>query len=103
MMTPKKAPLVGAALLGMGVSLAHASSTEFVTRLDGLRDPGKIVRDSDGVPHIFATNEHDLVFLQGWAHARDRLFQMDVSRRQAEGTLAELLGHSALSSDVQLR
>ncbi|MGE5134752.1 MAG: penicillin acylase family protein, partial [Gemmatimonadota bacterium] len=46
---------------------------------------------------------HDVFFLQGWVHARDRLFQMDVSRRQPSGTLAELLGSAALPSDVQAR
>jgi penicillin G amidase len=76
---------------------------ESITRLEGLSVAGKIVRDDDGIPHVFAQNERDMLFLQGWAHARDRLFQMDISRRQAEGTLAELLGAGALLSDVQLR
>ena len=62
-----------------------------------------MVRDIDGIAHIRASNEHDLFFLQGWVHAGDRLFQMDVTRRQASGTLAELLGQGALPSDVQLR
>jgi len=69
----------------------------------GLRAPGKIVTDEDGVPHLFAASESDIAYLQGYVHARDRLFQMDVLRRQAEGTLAEILGEGALSSDVQLR
>lgn len=77
--------------------------TELITRLDGLSDVGKIVRDDDGIPHVFAQNERDMLFLQGWTNARDRLFQMDISRRQADGTLAELLGAGALPSDVQLR
>src|SRR5687768_1181782 len=76
---------------------------DLITRLDGLSGAGKIVRDDDGVPHVFAQNERDMLFLQGWTHARDRLFQMDISRRQAEGTLAELLGAGAVPSDVQLR
>jgi penicillin amidase len=76
---------------------------ELITRLDGLSDAGKIVRDDDGIPHVFAQNERDMLFLQGWTHARDRLFQMDINRRQADGTLAELLGAGALPSDVQLR
>ncbi|HEY6051492.1 MAG TPA: penicillin acylase family protein, partial [Thermoanaerobaculia bacterium] len=50
-----------------------------------------------------ASDEHDLFFLQGWVHAQDRLFQMDVTRRRASGTLAELLGTGALGGDVQLR
>jgi penicillin G amidase len=71
--------------------------------LAGLQDDVKVRIDQDRVPHIEARNEHDLFFMQGWMHARDRLFQMDVSRRQASGTLAELLGAAALTSDVQLR
>ncbi|HET9474032.1 MAG TPA: penicillin acylase family protein, partial [Steroidobacteraceae bacterium] len=81
-------------------------ATEFpqasTRRLD-VRAPAQIIRDEDGVSHIFATTERDLLFLQGYAQARDRLFQMDTLRRQADGTLAELLGSSALPSDIQLR
>jgi penicillin amidase len=69
----------------------------------GVRAPARIVRDDLGIPHVFAASEADVVFLQGVVQARDRLFQMDVIRRQAEGTLAELLGPSAVPSDVQLR
>jgi penicillin amidase len=65
--------------------------------------PDGITRDAFGIAHVHASNQHDLYFLQGWVHADDRLFQMDVSRRQASGTLAELLGPAALRSDVQLR
>ena len=72
-------------------------------RIPGLRASASVVRDVDGVPHIKAANAHDLFFLQGWQHADDRLFQMDVTRRRASGTLAELLGSSALPSDVQMR
>ena len=51
----------------------------------------------------YAFDEHDALMLQGWVQAQDRLFQLDVLRRQASGTLAELLGAGALSSDVELR
>ena len=61
------------------------------------------MRDSEGIPHIAASTEREVIYLQGFTHAQDRLFQMDVSRRQAEGTLAELLGAGALPSDVPLR
>ena len=88
---------------GVAQSADMSRGRELITRLDGLSGAGKIVRDDDGVPHVFAQSERDMLFLQGWAHARDRLFQMDISRRQAEGTLAELLGAGALPSDVQLR
>ncbi len=66
-------------------------------------DPPGVTRDSFGIAHVHAANEHDQYFLQGWVHASDRLFQMDTSRRQASGTIAELLGPAALPSDVQMR
>ncbi len=71
--------------------------------LPQLHGPGKVLRDVDGMPHIYAFDEHDAVFLQGWVTAQDRLFQIDVLRRQASGTLAELLGAGALPSDVELQ
>ena len=67
------------------------------------RTNGRVVRDVDGIPHITASTERDVIYLQGFTHAQDRLFQMDGARRQADGTLAELLGAAALASDVQLR
>jgi len=71
--------------------------------LPGLEAPVTVVRDSNGIPHIYADNEHDLFFMQGRIHAEDRLFQMDLLRRNAEGTLAELLGPDAVPNDVEIR
>ncbi|MCJ7453486.1 MAG: penicillin acylase family protein [Steroidobacteraceae bacterium] len=71
--------------------------------LAGLHGPARILRDVDGMPHIYAFDEHDALFLQGWVQAQDRLFQIDVLRRQASGTLAELVGSGALPSDIELR
>jgi penicillin amidase len=73
------------------------------TPVSGLLDDAEIARDVPGIAHLSANNDHDLFFLQGWVHAGDRLFQMDLSRRLASGTLAELLGPSVLPSDVQFR
>ena len=85
-----------------GGSLASPRANILVD-VSGLEAPAQVVRDSLGVPHISAKSDHDAYFMVGWVHAQDRLFQMDVSRRQASGTLAELLGSGALASDVQLR
>ncbi|HSP34217.1 MAG TPA: penicillin acylase family protein, partial [Thermoanaerobaculia bacterium] len=74
-----------------------------MTKLPGMQLPGMVTREDNGIPHVFALTTHDAWFLNGWLHAQDRLFQMDTSRRIAEGTLAELLGTPALSNDVQLR
>jgi penicillin amidase len=71
--------------------------------LSQLQGPARILRDVDGMPHIYAHNERDALFLQGWVQAQDRLFQIDVLRRQASGTLAELVGSGALPSDAELQ
>ncbi len=72
-------------------------------KLDGLVATVRVVRDSDGVPHIFAENDHDAAFMVGYLHAQDRLFSMDRFRRFFSGTLAELVGESALEGDIQMR
>ncbi len=69
----------------------------------GLREPGSITYDPDGIPTITASNDEDAAWLMGYAHARDRFWQMDTLRRTASGTLAELVGTPALANDVQLR
>src|SRR5215831_12288538 len=80
----------------------HMQSTA-PSRLPGLQAAARLTQDRNGITYIEAGPLHDLFFLQGWVHARDRLFQMDVSRREPSGTLAELLGEAALPSDVQAR
>jgi acyl-homoserine lactone acylase PvdQ len=75
--------------------------TDGVLKVTGLRAPVTIVRDGYGVPHIFAANEDDLFFAQGYVHAQDRLWQMELQRRQGRGTLAQLLGDDAIESDEQ--
>ena len=69
----------------------------------GLLGPVEIVRDTYGIPHITAENDHDLYFAQGFVHAQDRLFQMDMERRVARGELAEIYGEKALPADRLFR
>jgi len=69
----------------------------------GLGGPVEILRDRWGVAHIYARNEHDLFFAQGFNVARDRLFQLELWRRQATGTMAEIQGKSALPRDIGAR
>ncbi|MGB5722029.1 MAG: penicillin acylase family protein, partial [Woeseiaceae bacterium] len=85
--------------------LVAIAATSFAKpiKVPGLDSAVKVIRDVDGIPHIIGNSEHDVVFMQGYLHAQDRFFQMDFSRRQGSGTLAELLGAPALGSDVQLR
>jgi penicillin G amidase len=96
--------VLGIVLLAVlpGSSLASAGADR-PTAVAGLEEPVRVVRDSLGIPHVFAQSDHDAYFMVGYLHAQDRLFQMDQTRRQASGTLAELLGPGALGSDVQLR
>ena len=61
-------------------------------RSPGLREPVEIVRDRWGIAHIYARSEHDLFLAQGYNAARDRLFQLELWRRRATGTMAEIQG-----------
>ena len=69
----------------------------------GLTAPVRIVRDRSGVPHIYAQNQHDLFFAQGLVQAQDRLFQMDLWRRSAQGRLSEVLGPNFVERDAMTR
>ncbi len=69
----------------------------------GLHAPVEILRDQWGVNHIYAANQHDLFFAQGYAAAKDRLFQFEMWRREATGTVAELLGPDEVKRDMGAR
>jgi penicillin amidase len=92
------------ARLALALSFAFAGTAGAQTITGpGLRAPGSITYDAEGVPVIQAANDYDAAYLLGYAHARDRFFQMDFNRRGASGTVAELVGPAALANDVQLR
>ncbi len=69
-------------------------------RLKGLEHPVEILRDRWGVAHIYAQSESDLFFAQGYNVASDRLFQLEMWRRQATGTVSEILGKKELKRDL---
>src|SRR5579883_1276758 len=69
----------------------------------GLGAPATIVRDRRGIAHITAASLHDVYYAEGYAMAQDRLWQMDMMRRLAEGTLAEVFGPVGLATDEQTR
>jgi penicillin amidase len=71
--------------------------------LKGLNATVEVLRDQWGVNHIYAQNQHDLFFAQGYCAAKDRLFQFEVWRRQATGTVAEILGARELKRDIGTR
>lgn len=85
--------------------MALGANAQNSSRLDvpGLIDDVEVLRDRNGVNHIYAKNEHDLFFAQGFCAARDRLFQFEIWRRQATGTVAEILGEREIQRDIGAR
>ena len=71
--------------------------------LPGLSAAVEVIRDRWGVPHIYADNQHDLFFAQGYAHAQDRFWQMEFWRRLGAGRLSELVGPATLPHDRLMR
>lgn len=71
-------------------------------QLEGLDGPVDIYRDSVGIPHIYATTQHDLFFAQGYIHAQDRFWQMDFWRHVGSGRIAEMFPSQA-DTDAFLR
>ncbi len=92
--------MVGGAWIYARMSLPQTSGTVVVK---GPITPIEIRRDRYGIPTIISANEHDGYFALGYVHAQDRLFQMELMRRLAQGRLAEILGANALSSDRFMR
>jgi len=81
-------------------SLAVIRGTE---KLPGLHHSVHVQRDRWGVAHIYAGDQHDLFFAQGFVAAQDRLFQMELWKRAGQGRLAEILGPSAVQRDLNAR
>ena len=96
--------LVAAAALGgylyLRQSLPDYDADDTVAGLTGAVD---IVRDADAIPHIFASNTLDGLFGLGYAHAQDRLWQMEFQRRVGHGRLSEVFGTATISQDRFLR
>jgi len=94
-------------LAGFGYGLVTVRrpwpQTDGTVQADGLQAEVTVIRDQWGVPHIYASNTHDLFFAQGYVHAQDRFWQMEFWRRIGSGRLAEILGESALDSDIFIR
>lgn len=68
-----------------------------------LKDKVEVFRDKWGVPHIYASNQHDLFMAQGYIHAQDRFWQMDYWRHIGSGRLAEMFGEPQVDTDKFLR
>lgn len=85
------------------VSCKESVNTGNTLSTPGLEKPVEILRDENGINHIYAQTEHDLFFAQGYSAAKDRLFQFELWRRQASGTLAEIMGEKELKRDIGVR
>ncbi len=72
-------------------------------QIAGLQDQVTVRRDERGIPYIEAKNDHDLYFAQGYVTASDRLWQMDLFRRNARGELSEVLGTTVVEEDKRHR
>src|SRR4029453_1633646 len=81
------------------VARSSVSQIERALVLPGLQQEVEVLRDSWGIPHIYARNTRDLFMAQGFVAAQDRLWQMEIWRRTGEGKLAEIYGSSALARD----
>ena len=71
--------------------------------LAGITTPVRITRDRDAVPHIYAESTEGVMFGLGFAHAQDRLWQMEINRRIGTGRLSEVLGAATAGTDRFLR
>ncbi len=82
---------------------AALAQTSGELRVPGLEQPVEVLRDPWGVAHIYAQTQHDLFFAQGFVAAQDRLWQLDLWRRKAEGRLAEVFGAEFVERDRYAR
>ena len=89
-------------LLIIIISILIYSCTN-ISKIDGLLDEVEVLRDNYGINHIYANNQKDLFFMQGYLAAKDRLFQFEIWRRQATGTVAEIFGEDELERDIGTR
>lgn len=88
-------PAAQQAILGLKEAGTHA--------IAGLHAPVHVVEDAAGVPHLYASDAHDLDLAHGFIVGRDRWFVVDMGRRLGQGKVAELLGEAALDSDIESR
>jgi len=101
-------------LLGLVLLLVAGAGAAYLVRrpfpqisgtvaVAGLGAPVEVIRDRWGIPHIYAASAADLFFAQGYVHAQDRLWQMDLLRRWAAGRLSEIFGPVTLDADRLMR
>lgn len=100
----RRAVILTALLVPAAPALFQAQTPDTTTlSVPGLEQPVEIIRDHWGINHIYAETEHDLFFAQGYAAVKDRTFQFEMWRREATGTVAEILGPDYLQRDIGVR
>ena len=105
------AKIINSVLLAvvLGISVAWVVLMGGLPRIEGqmpvagIREDTTITRDSLGVPRIAARSRRDAYFALGWAHAQDRMWQMEMQRRAGAGRLAEVVGEPGLANDRFMR
>lgn len=97
--------LLAGSLLAYGLHLVRAPlpTTAGEVTVDGLDDTVTVIRDDLGIPAIYAGSLEDLFFTQGYVHAQDRFWEMDVRRHITSGRLSEMFGASQVTTDAFLR
>jgi len=97
--------LIAVVALGGGYMWLRGSlpATDGTVSVAGLGDSVEIVRDRHGIPHIYGKSEKDAWYGLGFAHAQDRLWQMEMNRRIGAGRLSEILGEKTIATDKFLR
>ncbi|MEY4530656.1 MAG: hypothetical protein RLZZ156_1377 [Deinococcota bacterium] len=98
-----KKRIVSGTLLGVAALIACSPAALNTQGIRGLTAPVSIQKDQWGVPHIRAKTDLDAFYAQGFVHAQDRLWQMELNRRTGAGRLSEILGAAALDQDKFLR
>lgn len=87
----------------MCLTFIHSATAGSNQQLTGLMNPAEVLYPATSIPTVKTKSSADMAFMTGYLHARDRLFQMDYTRRLASGTVSELVGPAGISSDIQLR
>jgi len=82
-------------------SILYSCTDSF--QIQGISDEVEVLRDNYGINHIYANNQDDMFFMQGYLAAKDRLFQFEIWRRQATGTVSEVFGEEEIDRDIGTR
>ena len=88
-------------ILVLITSILYSCTDSF--QIQGITDEVEVLRDNYGINHIYANNQDDMFFMQGYLAAKDRLFQFEIWRRQATGTVSEVFGEEEIDRDIGTR